>query len=257
MATYVTSDIHGEYDKFIKLLDKINFSDTDTLYILGDVVDRGPEPVKILLKIMEMPNVIPIVGNHELMAMECMDFLVQEITEDALMNMSPEKIDNLINWHYNGCGTTLAGFRRLDAETREEVSEFIKDFSIFEEVEVIRQRKDKADRNKTDKIKDGESVKYLLVHAGLGNYSPGKKMEDYSLYDLVWERADYNVAYYPRRKNFYVITGHTPTMLIEENPNPGYIYRYKNHIAIDCGACFKGGRLAAICLETDEEFYVE
>ena len=53
MATYVISDIHGEYDKFITLLEKIDLKDSDTLYILGDVVDRGPNPVKTLLKLME------------------------------------------------------------------------------------------------------------------------------------------------------------------------------------------------------------
>ena len=58
MATYVISDIHGEYDKFITLLEKIDLKDSDTLYILGDVVDRGPNPVKTLLKLMEMPNVV-------------------------------------------------------------------------------------------------------------------------------------------------------------------------------------------------------
>lgn len=42
---------------------------------------------------------------------------------------------------------------------------------------------------------------------------------------------------------------------IEGNPNPGFIYRYNNHIAIDCGAYYPGGRLAAICLDTGEEFY--
>ena len=82
-------------------------------------------------------------------------------------------------------------------------------------------------------------------------------MEDYSLYNLVWERSDYNVTYYPDRENFYVISGHTPTQIIESNPNPGYIYRECNQISIDCGAHFNGGRLACICLETDEEFYVE
>ena len=58
MAAYVISDIHGEYDKFITLLEKIDLKDMDTLYILGDVVDRGPNPVKTLLKLMEMPNVV-------------------------------------------------------------------------------------------------------------------------------------------------------------------------------------------------------
>ena len=42
MAHYVVSDIHGEDDRFHAMLQKINFSKEDTLYILGDVVDRGP-----------------------------------------------------------------------------------------------------------------------------------------------------------------------------------------------------------------------
>lgn len=48
---------------------------------------------------------------------------------------------------------------------------------------------------------------------------------------------------------------YTPTQSIEVNPNPGYIYRANNHIALDCCAFYKKGRLAAICLETGEEFY--
>lgn len=39
---YVVSDIHGYYDRYLKLLEVINFTDDDTLYILGDIVDRGP-----------------------------------------------------------------------------------------------------------------------------------------------------------------------------------------------------------------------
>lgn len=54
------SDIHGEYDKFMELLDKIKLKETDTLYILGDILDRGPHPIKTLRKLMDMPNVICI-----------------------------------------------------------------------------------------------------------------------------------------------------------------------------------------------------
>lgn len=79
MATYVISDIHGEYGKFMELLDMIHFSDEDILYVLGDVVDRGKNPVKTLLKMMEMPNVIPIAGNHEQMMLECMSVLIKEV----------------------------------------------------------------------------------------------------------------------------------------------------------------------------------
>ena len=57
MATYVISDIHGQYDMFMDLLEKISLQDSDTLYILGDILDRGPHPVKTLRKLMRMPNV--------------------------------------------------------------------------------------------------------------------------------------------------------------------------------------------------------
>lgn len=69
---------------------------------------------------------------------------------------------------------------------------------------------------------------------------------------VFWDRADYNVTYYPDK---YIVTGHTPTQFIKENPNPGFIFRSNNHIAIDCGAHIRGGRLAELCLETGEEFY--
>lgn len=62
---YVMSDIHGQDDLFFKMLKEINFSKEDTLYILGDVVSRGPGSIKILLYIMENDNAIMLKGNHE------------------------------------------------------------------------------------------------------------------------------------------------------------------------------------------------
>ena len=112
--------------------------------------------------------------------------------------------------------------------------DFLLEFDLYEEVEA------------------GGNT-YLLVHAGLGSFAPEKEIWEYELYDLVWERPDYNIPYFHDK---YVVTGHTPTMLIPENRNPGYIYRNQNHIAIDCGASF-GGRLGCLCLDTGKEFYVE
>lgn len=65
---YAMSDLHGEYQKYLAMLEKIKFNQEDTLYLLGDLVDRGPEPVKILQDIMQRPNVYPLLGNHEVMA---------------------------------------------------------------------------------------------------------------------------------------------------------------------------------------------
>ena len=80
MATYVMSDIHGEYEKFMEVLEKINLSDSDTLYVLGDILDRGPHPIQVMQKLMSMENAVCLVGNHELMALDCLEFLQKEIT---------------------------------------------------------------------------------------------------------------------------------------------------------------------------------
>ena len=130
MATYVISDIHGEYERFMELLEEIELKDTDTLYVLGDVLDRGEHPIKVVLKLMEMPNAFCIVGNHEVMALECLRFLCQEITDLAIEKVDAELLDNLVRWKYNGGDATIREFRALDPEMREEVLYFLEDFSL-------------------------------------------------------------------------------------------------------------------------------
>lgn len=136
MATYVISDIHGMYNKFTELLNKIKLKDTDTLYILGDVLDRGPDPIKTLLKIMSMSNVICMLGNHEDMALDCLKFLTTEITEQSLSEVSEEMLENLVTWQYNGSKTTIDGFRALDRAKQQEVIDFIEDMPEIEEISV-------------------------------------------------------------------------------------------------------------------------
>ena len=177
MATYVVSDIHGEYDMFLELLDKIGLKETDTLYVLGDILDRGPHPLRLLRKLMEMPNVVCLVGNHELMALECLEFLCKEITEESIDRIDSATIENLLSWQGNGGTITMDEFHRLDKETQEDIIEFLGELLIYEELTV----------NGRD---------FLLVHAGLGNYSPGKEMDEYSLKELVWDRADYETQYF-------------------------------------------------------------
>lgn len=66
---YCIADIHGEIDRYKSMLDLIQFSEDDTLYVLGDVIDRNPGGVNILEDIMTRKNVILLLGNHELMAL--------------------------------------------------------------------------------------------------------------------------------------------------------------------------------------------
>lgn len=182
---------------------------------------------------MTMPNAICIAGNHEVMALECLEFLLQEISDKAIENLDQVTLDKLVTWQYNGASTTINEFRKLSVSEREDVIAFIQDFSAYEEMSV------------------GEK-EYLLVHAGLGNFSPEKDLSEYTIHDLVWDRGVLGEKYFD---DVITITGHTPTMGIPGNPHPGYIFKLNNRIYIDCGACFPGGRLAAFCLDTGEEFY--
>jgi hypothetical protein len=70
MLKFAISDIHGCRKTFVALLDKIAFSKSDELYLLGDYVDRGPdsrENIAYLLgKKAEAPDqVFLLMGNHE------------------------------------------------------------------------------------------------------------------------------------------------------------------------------------------------
>ena len=62
---YCISDIHGYYDLFCRLLDKIKFGGGDRLYVLGDIIDKGPGSVRLAKLLFSMPNAYCIAGNHE------------------------------------------------------------------------------------------------------------------------------------------------------------------------------------------------
>lgn len=235
MATYVISDIHGEYRMFMRMLKKIQLNDTDKLYVLGDMIDRGPNPMKVILELMEMPNAVCLLGNHEYLALECLEIFQQEITDEVLESLDKETLRKFLNWNECGNSSTVKSFCRSNQKIQKNVIQFIKRLVLYKEVIV-------------------EGRKYLLVHGGLGNFSRDKRLEDYTAEELVWERMDYSRKYFEDK---YIVTGHTPTQYIWEGKNPGYVYQAKNHIAIDCGACYPRGRLAVVCLETREEFYVE
>ena len=229
---YTMSDLHGEYQKYLAMLEKIKFNQEDTLYLLGDLVDRGPEPVKILQDIIQRPNVYPLLGNHEVMAIYILKQLLLEVTEETISQVDTYLMENIFIWQRNGGGVTLEQFQALPLRERRQLLEFMEGFGWYETVDV------------------GERA-FLLVHAGLGNYRPGKKLEEYSLEELTMVRPDYQTQYFPD-DSIYVLSGHTPTKLLS---GKWEIYHSHNNIVLDCGAAI-GGRLACLCLDTMEEFYL-
>ena len=73
---YAVSDLHGCYDRYRQLLDKLDLEEQDTLYVLGDALDRGPEGFQILSDMASRPQVVGLLGNHEAMALDALPGLL-------------------------------------------------------------------------------------------------------------------------------------------------------------------------------------
>lgn len=109
MSHYVLSDIHGEGSRFWKMLDTIGFSDQDVMYVLGDVIDRGPDVVELLRYILDAENIHMLLGNHEQM---CLDALAPTAT-----------FLEQLRWSRNGNASTLQAIQALQTEDRETLLE--------------------------------------------------------------------------------------------------------------------------------------
>ncbi len=231
---YVMSDIHGCYDEYVRMLEIIHFCDRDTLFVLGDVVDRGPEPMKVLFDMSMRSNVYPILGNHEIATLNILKPLMVEIKEDNYnTHITEDLMSNIMEYQSNGGNVTMEKFRGLSIDDREFMLEYIEEFSPYEIVDV-----------------SGKT--FVLVHGGLGNYRIDKTLDDYTLEELCFSRPNYDEPIFDGTE-CYVICGHTPTLAITGEPK----VIHKNHyINIDCGACFPEGKLACICLDNMNEYYV-
>ena len=234
---YAVSDLHGCYDRYRKLLDKLNLGEQDTLYVLGDALDRGPEGFQILSDMASRPQVVGLLGNHEAMALDALPGLLGSL-ENSRASMSRSDRANASLWFSNGGESSLRDFLRLDKGQRQEVWAYMGSLPLYREVKA-----------------GGRD--FLLVHGGLGHFSPSRSLENYSRDEIVWCRPEPETVYFPDR---CVVLGHTPTQFLlgaaGNESAQGKIYRTESFIDIDCGCVYPGGRLGCLCLDTMEEIYV-
>ena len=223
---YVISDIHGCYEKYLKMLEQIQFGPEDTLYVLGDVLDRGPAGIKALLDLNQRQNVVLLRGNHDHQAGILLSHLHMLDDESC-----PRELVELYGvWLSDGGKSTLADYLQLSETEQKMVIDTIKKMKKSVEVLV-------------------EGKKYLLAHTVLG-IERADDYKNWTMEECILGEPDYEECYF---EDMYIVTGHTPTGFIDKK-SVGRIWQGNNHIAIDYGAAF-GKPLGCICLDTMKEYY--
>jgi len=222
-------------------LEKINFSDTDELYIIGDVVDRGTKPIETLEYVMNKPNMQLLMGNHEHLMLEWYDAYLQR-------RLYPyELIEAKQVWMQNGGRVTLKQFQKLPREKQIQIIRFLRKSPYYLLID-----------------------KFILCHAGIKmdekfNDKPAEEiLKQQSADDLLENRGKFynNKAI----EGYTVIFGHTVTDFIFKERketcllplNIWHDRTFNDKICIDCGAYFEedGGRLACLRLDDMKEFYL-
>ncbi len=89
-------DIHGHYVGLRHLLDKVNPTEADKIYCVGDLIDRGPQSARVVSYIREQ-GFICVLGNHE------------QLLLDAFAK-TQEATQTLQAWLYSGGQSTLASY---------------------------------------------------------------------------------------------------------------------------------------------------
>lgn len=231
MATYVMSDVHGAFDALQEMLRVIQFSEKDTLYILGDVVDRGQKGVEILQFVMKTSGIQMILGNHEDM---CMHFFEPDSDETVIRR-----------WNRNGNYTTLAGFDKVSEEEKCAILGFIR--SLPSEIRVT-----------------VNGICYILVHGFLGDNTHERVWNRPKL-DVkpdIGETERIIIGHTPVCE--YVCPGSDEDMYVysrslTERGDHFRILHVDGFTDIDCcvGYGMSAARLACLRLEDGMEFYVK
>ena len=148
--TYCLSDIHGEILKWRDMLKLIQFSDEDTMYVLGDVIDRNPHGIEILQDIMKRPNIHMIIGNHEDMMLKTLgkhnEYHARRLWQqngggstyrEMVYGVTPEERNQILQYvrgKQNSLGNSVTTLYRLVNDRLEAIEFVVKDKKDYVDV---------------------------------------------------------------------------------------------------------------------------
>lgn len=257
MSTYVISDVHGQYNAYKKMLNKIRFTKNDFLYVLGDVIDRGPEGLRIIQDIMKRENAELLLGNHECMLLNALQYLRKReagVEEENTDGITPYEL-----WVHpcnGGEGTCLELFG-MPEEEQQAIEEYLRNLYLVRRIRIDGKPFHLSHSYSLDR-RFGKEIKY--------EGTAPKQVEEIvweSLFDKRGLREDYDRPWAYSR-DIYVV-GHIFTQRLNQldEYGRGCIYENENYqgyhvIDIDCGMALnsRSSQLGCLCLETGEKFYV-
>lgn len=237
MSTYVMSDVHGLKCRYDAMLEALALKEEDTLYILGDVIDRGPDGIAILRDVMTREHVVMLLGNHEYMMKQYYEAIHHVITD---MHEAWVVIDR---WKRNHCRTTMDAFERLHEVQQRELLDYLDQLPLAV-----------CDLRVNDEV-------FYLVHGSvqpqfLHGVVTQQDMEgkEAAIEQFVWDRMDVHMRPFDDRT---VIVGHTPTLFFQQE-RPYAVWTDTGNLKtarvvdIDCGCAANDihSRLGVICLDT-------
>lgn len=247
-STYVMSDLHGLYDRYLKMLEKIDFQAEDTLYILGDVIDRGPDGIRLLQDFMQRDNVVLLLGNHE-------DMMLEVVTMEEFSGEAYER--RMYHWSQNGGDVTAhAFFQGLNYKEQAKLIAYLEDCPLMQPNVMV------------------EGKRYYLVHAcpdleGMAAGVADRVVTRNSLSELpaeetlrlkkmlLWKRLEGTEKI---AEDCCLIFGHTPTIHFQDSL-PMTFWHGNHMINIDSGCAYlakgrKEGQMGCLRLEDEKEFYL-
>ena len=104
MAIYAVGDVQGCYAELARLLEDIRFDPAaDKLWLVGDLVNRGPGSLEVLRYIKSLgDSAITVLGNHDLHLLAVAEGVAEQHRTDTLDTIlnAPDR-DELLHWLRN------------------------------------------------------------------------------------------------------------------------------------------------------------